>query len=94
MLNYISGFHLQLKANHQQIFIQKTNNSELCSLLWQSDVDEHSVSYLKSCMITIFKNINWIMWFPMIRLSDLCGSQKGDPFDPDMQIDLTQFQCW
>ena len=33
------------------------------------------------------------MWFPMSRLNDLCGSEKSDPFDPDMQIDLTQFQC-
>lgn len=43
-------------------------------------------------IVDIFKNINWIVQFPFIWPGDPHDPENNNSFDPDMQIDLTQFQ--
>ena len=61
----------------------------------------HVVAMTVLCWLTLeillwiyschFKNINWIICFPMVWLIDQCDLEKSDPFDPDMWINLTWF---
>ena len=82
--------HKTVTNNYKWSLFQKClYNTELCSLLWQSDVNKHFESCAES-MVTIFKNINWIIW---IHSSDLL-THKRWPIDPDMCTDSARFQPW
>ena len=77
--------------NHQKIYFQKQAcNTELCPLLWQSDVDKYSESFF-----TVFKNISWTIWIPIWFHPMTHVIQKEcDPIDLDMWLDLTWLQHW
>ena len=82
-----SRFLLQCTTMYQQIFFLKASNTEICTFTTSCD----------NLMLPNSLNLILNPWTPFLKktrlFSFLMTQRKSDPFDPNMQIDLTQFQC-